>query len=145
MSTAPENTLAEVPSPRSHRCKSLEKFPSARLIHKLVYFGDSDITIRSSDGVLFKLHQVNLKVSLGAWNHSVTGIDEVVQLSERSAVLDLLFQFCYPERHPRLDDLAFDDLAELAKAAETYKVFSAIDICRIRVKYVLQFVLEPID
>jgi hypothetical protein len=89
---------------------------------------------------------VNLKVSMGAWDPREAG-DEVIQvhLPETSTILDVLFQFCYPERHPELNHLAFDILAEFSKAAEKYKVFSATDICRIRMKYVLHFFLEHLD
>jgi hypothetical protein len=97
---------------------------------------DSDITIQSSGGVLFRLHQANLKISLGSCEF-VTTDNEVVRLPESSAVFDLLFQFCYPERHPDLDTVKFDILAELAEAAEKYKVFSAIDICRVAMRCVL--------
>ena len=71
------------------------------------------------------------------WEFSQTKSNEVVQLPEKSVILDLLFQFCYPERHPELKGLAFDVLAELAEAAEKYKVFSAISICKIFMKYVM--------
>jgi hypothetical protein len=145
MSTIPENTSTEIPSLwHPYHCKSLKKFPSTRLIHKLVHFVDSNITIQSSNGVVFKLHQVNLKVSMGAWNHSITG-NEVVQLPETSTLLSLLFQFCYPEHHPELNHLPFSNLMELAKAVEKYKVFSVTHICRIRMKCILQCFLEHID
>ena len=105
----------------------------------LVNFNDSDITIQSSDGVVFGLHQVNMKINMGSWDSEFTQAksDVVIQLPEKSVILDLLFRFCYPERHPELNDLAFDILAELAEAAEKYKVFSAISICRIAMKYVV--------
>jgi hypothetical protein len=93
---------------------------------------DSDITIQSSDGVLFQLHQVNLKISSGSWKVSMPDY----QLPETSAVLDLLFQFCYPERRPDLEMLEFDILVKLASAVETYRVFSAIDVCKVTMKYV---------
>ena len=76
---------------------------------------------------------------MGSWDSEFTQAesDVVIQLPEKSVILDLLFQFCYPERHPELNDLAFDILAELAEAAEKYKMFSAISICRISMKCVL--------
>jgi hypothetical protein len=104
---------------------------------QIVDFEDSDITIESHDGVIFKLHVANLKVSMGAWPWELTVANEVVQLPEPSGILDLLFQFCYPERHPELNHLAFDILADFAKAAEKYKVFGAIDICRINMRCVI--------
>jgi hypothetical protein len=110
---------------------------------------DSDVTIQSSDGVLFRLHQVNLKISLGSREFVPTD-NEVVRLPETSAVLDFLFQFCYPERQPDLENLEFDILAKLAVAVEKYKVFSAIDVCKIAMRCVsgcsgLSFALDGVS
>ena len=78
-----------------------------------------------------------MKINAGSCQWEFTqGKNAVIQLPEKSATLDLLFQFCYPERHPDLNDVAFDILAELAEAAEKYKVFSAISICKIAMKCV---------
>ncbi|KAJ7431916.1 hypothetical protein B0H11DRAFT_1641187, partial [Mycena galericulata] len=98
---------------------------------------DADITIQSSDGVLFKLHRKNLQV------HSVVFADaesatlpenggEVVQLSETSE--NLLFQFMYPQLQPDLKTLEFRLLAGMAEAAEKYMVFSALTLCRMNMK-----------
>ncbi|KAF5380014.1 hypothetical protein D9615_006294 [Tricholomella constricta] len=62
---------------------------------------------------------------------------EVVPLTETSATLELLFQFIYPERHPHLDTAPFETLAPLAEAAEKYEVFSAMNVCRFRIKYIV--------
>ena len=80
-----------------------------------------------------------MKINMGSWEITLAESDHnaVIQLPEKSVILDLLFQFCYPERHPELNDLAFDILAELAEAAEKYKVFSAMNICRIVMKCVV--------
>ena len=75
-----------------------------------------------------------MKINMGSWEFTETKSDVVIQLPEKSVILDLLFQFCYPERHPELDDLEFDVLAELAEAAEKYRVFSAISICKIAMR-----------
>ena len=74
---------------------------------------------------------------MGSWEFTQGKSDALVQLPEKYVILDLLFQFCYPERHPELNDLDFDILAELAEAAEKYKVFSAISICKIAMKCVV--------
>ena len=112
------------------------------LTEALVNFNDSDIAIQSSYGVrvVFKLHQVNMKINMGSWESNQPKLESdhheapVIQFPENSATLDLLFPFCYPERHLDLNDLAFDILAELAEAAEKYKVFSVINICEIAMK-----------
>jgi hypothetical protein len=72
---------------------------------------------------------------LGSWKFDPTD-NEVVQLPETSVILDLLFRFCYPQRHPNLDNLDFDILAKLVEAVEKYKVFSAINLCKIAMRYV---------
>jgi hypothetical protein len=77
-------------------------------------------------------------MSLGNWEIGKPGNgDQIVQLSEDSTSLELLFQFCYPERHPDLETLRYPILARLTKAVEKYNVFSAILIGRIRMRYVL--------
>jgi len=79
-----------------------------------------------------------MKVHTGSLELAQPKSEEVVQLTENSATLELLFQFCYPERHPDLNGLAFDTLAELAEAAEKYKVFSAISLCKIGMRCVFR-------
>jgi hypothetical protein len=95
------------------------------------------VTFISSDGVLFRIHKNNLAVnSRGFPPPEFQSFDEVVKLSESSVVLELLFQFCYPQRHPDLELAEFDVLAELAEAAEKYEVFPAMTMCNIRMRYV---------
>ncbi|KAF8228750.1 hypothetical protein L208DRAFT_229663 [Tricholoma matsutake] len=96
---------------------------------------DSDVTVQSSDGVLFNLHRTNLQISFGSWELCMNFQgDEIVQLPESSTTLDLLFRFCYPERHPDLDGLEFGVVAGLAEATEKYKLYSAINVCKIRMR-----------
>ncbi|KAJ7487068.1 hypothetical protein FB451DRAFT_1127313 [Mycena latifolia] len=99
-------------------------------------FADSDVTFRSSDGVLFHVHRKNLEVCAEGFPPAEinTQGEAVVDLSERSATLELLFQFMYPQRHPALDTTPFDVLHRLAEAAEKYQVFPAMNICHIRMR-----------
>ncbi|EGO29275.1 hypothetical protein SERLADRAFT_377903, partial [Serpula lacrymans var. lacrymans S7.9] len=55
--------------------------------------------------------------------------DEIVDLSESSEVLELLFQYMYPQRQPSLSGLQFSLLDSLANTAEKYQVYSALEIC----------------
>jgi hypothetical protein len=64
-------------------------------------------------------------------------LDEEVELTETSDVLEILFQFIYPRKHPSLVNIKFSTLAGVAEAAEKYQVFSAMNICEIRMRYVL--------
>jgi hypothetical protein len=96
---------------------------------------DSDITFKSCDGVLFKIHTVNIQThTKGFAPPEFPTLDEIVSLPENSSTLELLFQFMYPERHPDLEFVSFDILEPLAEAAEKYEVFSAMNICKIRMR-----------
>lgn len=41
----------------------------------------------------------------------------------------------YPMRHPDLEDMKFEEVARFAEAAEKYEVFSAMNLCRKRMRY----------
>nr|GAT48900.1 predicted protein [Mycena chlorophos] len=110
-------------------------FPGTWRNPQTVNAPDSNITFRSSDGVLFRVHRKNLEVCAEGFPPS--GFDtngEVVDLTETSTTLDLLFQFMYPQRHPSLDATPFEVLFPLAEAAEKYQVFPAMNICHIRLR-----------
>ena len=62
---------------------------------------------------------------------------EVVPLSESSKVLAVLFAFIYPKRHPDLEDMGFEDVSEVAEAAEKYEVYPAMNVCRKRMRCAL--------
>jgi len=94
---------------------------------------DADIIIKSSDNVHFNIHRKYLEANTGAFPPSEVKSDgDVVELTETSDTLELLFQFIYPQRHPSLSDSPYEIIAPLAEAAEKYEVFSAMNICQIR-------------
>ncbi|KAF8183210.1 hypothetical protein K438DRAFT_1599891, partial [Mycena galopus ATCC 62051] len=96
---------------------------------------DADVTFKSSDGVLFHVHRKNLEVCTEGFPPSgISTVGEVVQLTETSVTLELLFQFIYPQRHPALDTTPFKILEPLAEASEKYQVFPAMNICHIRLR-----------
>ncbi|KAJ7281848.1 hypothetical protein C8J57DRAFT_1056446, partial [Mycena rebaudengoi] len=94
---------------------------------------DADITFRSSDGVIFRVHSKNLETHSDGFPPSTLckSSSELVDLSEPAETLNLLFQYMYPQRQPDLNNIAFPLLADLSEAAEKYQVYSAMDICRI--------------
>ncbi|KAJ7291076.1 hypothetical protein C8J57DRAFT_1491589 [Mycena rebaudengoi] len=98
---------------------------------------DADVTFRSSDRVLFRVHRNNLAVCAEGFPppEFPTG-EEIADLTETSETLDLLFQFVYPQRHPNLESEStpFATLASLAEAAEKYQVFGAMGICYMYMK-----------
>ncbi|KAJ3818752.1 hypothetical protein F5878DRAFT_356166 [Lentinula raphanica] len=89
---------------------------------------DADVKFRSSDNVDFHIHKRNLEFATGGFPPSNTpsSLDEIVRLSESSTTLEILFQFVYPQRHPSLDKLGFDEVLRVAEAAEKYEVFAAL-------------------
>ncbi|KAJ7911048.1 hypothetical protein B0H13DRAFT_1614934, partial [Mycena leptocephala] len=67
-----------------------------------------------------------------------TAQPEVVQMTERSDILELLLKYMHLQRQPDLSRHKFDTLAGLAEAAEKYFVYSAMDVCRIRMGLYVQ-------
>ncbi|KII91408.1 hypothetical protein PLICRDRAFT_156477 [Plicaturopsis crispa FD-325 SS-3] len=90
--------------------------------------------MRSNDRVVFKLHRKNLDTHTEGFVtdglYPVEG--EMVDLVEPSSVLDLLFQYVYPQRQPELRSLDFEVLAALAEAAEKYQIYSAMYVCMLQ-------------
>jgi len=104
---------------------------SQRIVSQRFCAADSDLTFLSNDNVLFKVHRINLEIlSEGfAAPAMVSGEEEVVQLVEPAAVLELLFQYFYPQRHPKLKLVSFEVLNGLAEAVEKYQVYPALEHC----------------
>ncbi|KAF9560267.1 hypothetical protein CPC08DRAFT_479571 [Agrocybe pediades] len=115
----------------------------------------TDLVIQSSDGVLFHVNRSNLDRCAEAFPGSdATGITseskDVVHLTETAAVLEILFQFGYPTRHPVLDNLEFKKLLAVADAAEKYHFYSAAPMCQIVLRSVpfpdiLRFLLSKLE
>jgi len=100
---------------------------------------DSDVTFESCDNVLFKVHRPNLVThSEGFAPPSGTNVssdsEPAVLLPESADVLELLFQYMYPQRTPDLEKAEFSVFANLAETAEKYQVFGAMDICNTRME-----------
>jgi hypothetical protein len=95
--------------------------------------------VSSCDDVLFNLHRKNLEVhsAILADARNVENDEEPVHLTESSNVLDLLFQFMYPQPQPDLKLVEFATVAALAEAAEKYVVYSALGWCRERMRWVM--------
>jgi hypothetical protein len=86
--------------------------------------------------VLFHIHRKNLETH--AHRFAPLGLeiqDKVVQLTEDSPTLELLFRFIYPQPPPELKAIPFVTIASLAEAAEKYKVFFAIYVCQTHFRY----------
>ena len=98
----------------------------------IVRAADSDLTFLSNDNVLFKVHRRKLEILSEAFAvpSMVSEQEEVVQLVEPAAVLELLFQYFYPQRQPNLQLVEFQVLNGLAEAVEKYQVYPALDHCK---------------
>lgn len=94
--------------------------------------------MRSSDGVEFDLHRTLLAAHTGAFPGPEIGTSgEIVELTESAGVLRICFDFVYPKRHPDLEDISdFDLLAAVAEAVGKYEIFSAINTCITRLRWV---------
>jgi hypothetical protein len=93
---------------------------------------DSDVIFQSDDGVLFQIHKINLKVSAGSFSlPEFETNDEIIQLPETAQIIKLLFQFCYPNKHPDIEALECNVLTHLTEAAKKYQVVSAMSICQV--------------
>ncbi|KAJ4465990.1 hypothetical protein C8J55DRAFT_565993 [Lentinula edodes] len=98
-----------------------------------VQSSDADVIIRSCDNIEFHVHKRHLEFATGGFPPADTpsSLGEIVRLSESSSTLEILFQFVYPQRHPSLDKLAFEELLEVAEAAEKYEVYGALSACHL--------------
>lgn len=70
---------------------------------------------------------------------SASSDNEVVPLSENSAILELLLQYMYRQPQPDLRTVNFATLAGVAEAAEKYQVYAATTVCNIYMRFVLTF------
>ncbi|KAG6839763.1 hypothetical protein C0991_011872 [Blastosporella zonata] len=96
---------------------------------------DADVIFKSSDDVLFHIHRKNLEAHAGAFPPSEFSTNgEVVSLTEDASILEKLFQYIYPQRHPDIELMDHEDLYKLAEAAEKYEVFGVIALCKTRIR-----------
>ncbi|KAE9409763.1 hypothetical protein BT96DRAFT_534698 [Gymnopus androsaceus JB14] len=95
-----------------------------------------DVIFQSSNSVLFYVHKDALGYNSGGFPNAdmVTVDTEPVPLTESSEVLEILFQFVYPRRHPGLDEMDFSLFIALAEAAEKYEVYFAMNMCQSRMR-----------
>ncbi|KDR68757.1 hypothetical protein GALMADRAFT_78291 [Galerina marginata CBS 339.88] len=107
---------------------------------RIVNAGDADVTIQSSDGVLFRLHRKYLEANTSAFPGPDAGPirsdrpEDVVYVTEPADILEILFEFVYPRRHPTLEGIKAEILLPLAEAVEKYEVFSAVTTCDVQLK-----------
>ncbi|KIM42577.1 hypothetical protein M413DRAFT_10123 [Hebeloma cylindrosporum] len=97
----------------------------------------ADITFKSSDNILFKIHSKHLQTASAVLSLGSVSMDlaETVPLSEKSDVLEVLFQFIHPPqeggnyRQPCVTEMEPNLFFRVAEAAEKYAVFAAMNVC----------------
>ena len=106
--------------------------------YTLVCSADAEVTYKSSDGVLFRIHKINLETCTeGLSPPEGSTFEEIVELTEDAPILELLFQFIYPTPGPDLASIDFNVFESLAEAAEKYQVYTAMSICKIYMMFVI--------
>ncbi|TFY62445.1 hypothetical protein EVJ58_g3856 [Rhodofomes roseus] len=97
---------------------------------------DADLTVRSSDGQLFRVHRRNLYEHTEGFpgeDITVNTDEEIVSLTESASTLELLFQFMYRQEQPDVRQLQSTELFDLAEAVEKYRVFPALQVCNMAI------------
>jgi hypothetical protein len=100
----------------------------------VVHDPNADITLQSSDNVLFRFHKKQLEAHSGVFAMSVK--DDPFIFTEPSEVVDLLLQLMSPKDPPGLGSIEFETLALLTEAVEKYDVFHSKATCRKFMQYV---------
>ncbi|KAK7464232.1 hypothetical protein VKT23_006398 [Stygiomarasmius scandens] len=104
-----------------------------------------DTIFRSSDKVLFYVHQKNLEFMSEGFppTSHISSSSEIISLPESSSTLELLFQYTYHRLPPDLDNLKFRELMTLAEAAEKYVIHYARKLCVLQMsKFISKHPLE---
>ncbi|KJA19543.1 hypothetical protein HYPSUDRAFT_44094 [Hypholoma sublateritium FD-334 SS-4] len=114
----------------------------------------ADVTFKSSDDVLFKMHSKYLAATSGVLQvpaKTMTSPDEVVPLAEPAEILDMLFQFIHPRtaisnfRQPLVVKMDASMLFPLAEAAEKYQVFGAMNTCTTHIYHLIKLKEHPLE
>jgi hypothetical protein len=88
--------------------------------------------------VAFHLHRKNLQLHTDdtfpglhdSGSGSTKNLEKnTILVTEPSSILEIVFQFMYPRRHPRIKGLGFQTILEVADAVEKYNVFAAMNLC----------------
>jgi hypothetical protein len=91
---------------------------------------NADITLQSSDNVLFRFHKKQLEAHSGVFADAAAYAKNHFVLTEPSEVVDLLLQLMSLQDPPDLESLEFQTLALLTEAVKKYDVFRYKTICR---------------
>jgi hypothetical protein len=91
----------------------------------------------TSDNVLFQIDNSYLYALSKGWpSRNEFTTSNPISLPEDSSTVHLLFHFIHPLRLPNFLEQDFNVMESLATAAEKYKVYSAMNVCRIYMRFV---------
>jgi len=120
--------------------------PRNPLTISLVCDPHADITFRSSDDVLFKIHSKYLEATSARLftfaERKTSEFDDQAPLDETSEILEILFQFVHPpgegsnHQQPSIMDIKPEIFFAVAGASEKYVVFGAMSIFMLHMQYV---------
>lgn len=99
----------------------------------------AEVIFIASDDKSFRIPEININACSTGFPSPTESASVPIRLSETSATLHLLLQFMCPVRHPDISSVDFDILERLASAAEKYRVYPAMSICRFYMKSVISF------
>lgn len=102
----------------------------------------TDIVFRSSDGHQFGGHKHHLDLFPSFLQPGITTLgfpqnDEPVDMTESTVVLSTLLHFMHPShKQPDIKIFGVDAVLSLAEASRKYRVYTAIQLCKLRMEYV---------
>ncbi|KAG6905614.1 hypothetical protein DXG01_001687 [Tephrocybe rancida] len=93
---------------------------------------DADVIFRSADKKLYRIHTNLLEFASDGFPpvEFKPGATEVVDLSEDSTTLEMMFRFVYPRLTPSLENIEIADLVRLAEAVEKYQIHAGMQMCK---------------
>ncbi|KAH8801983.1 hypothetical protein DL96DRAFT_1823505 [Flagelloscypha sp. PMI_526] len=109
------------------------------ILHHRFNAPDADISIISSDNVLFRVHSKNLTLNSGAFPLDLeygdpSSNNEPAGFEESSKILEYLFAFLYSdEDHPTLGDCDFATILYIGIAANKWMIPAAKSVCYLRI------------
>ncbi|KIY52077.1 hypothetical protein FISHEDRAFT_9434, partial [Fistulina hepatica ATCC 64428] len=97
---------------------------------------DSDLTLKSKDGVLFKVKKANLAASSNAFPiPSDEEGSKIVEMEESADVLELLLSFTTRRPHyPDLLGVLFEKRLRLSYAALKWQIPAVMVVCKIHLE-----------
>jgi hypothetical protein len=119
----------------SERCEFFDSVSRSQLkiLRVVVCDPNADITLQSSDNILFKFYKKLLETHSGTFGGAevFTATDEPVMFTEPSEIVDLLLQLMSLQEPPDLWSIDFNTLDLLTEAVEKYDAFASKSICRV--------------